>query len=354
MTDSVLQLAREERLREIHGRLRGRIPELRALQFDIGRLLLEVSRLGDLTSLGTTTFPMYCESLGLSPAEGRELPGMVRAAEARPEVEARVVEARLSPQKATLAHEVMTRPELQRPGEDVLDLLQRKAARDALDEVRRRREEARIAEPPVTRTFHFSAGESREVDRTQELVSRLQGRIVSDSEAVAKACGAFNDVHDPERKALRLKERDEKERGSTAGAGVGACVGAGEARPLLDLDLDAPGRSRHVSGRTAREMTRVAGDRCWVDGCTFRVFLERAHRRPFRANGSNGPGNLLQLCHDHHGGYDRGEWRLVRRSDGGRVMIARDGWPAGRLREEVGPFLDRFETSVRPKCEAPP
>jgi len=342
MVVSVLELAREERLLELDGRLRSRIPGLRTLQFELGRLLREVARLGDLTPLGATTFPLYCEGLGLSPAEGRELLGMVQAAEARPEVEARVVEARLSPQKAALANEVLRRPDLQRPGEDVLGLFQAKGARDAVEEVRRRKEEARVAEPPVTRTFHFSAGESREVDRTRELVSRLKGRIVSDSEAVAKACGDFNDVHDPERKALRMKERDEKAPASVAGATAG--------RPGVE-DVE---RTRHIAERTTRDLIRVAGDRCWVEGCANRVFLERAHRHAFRANGSNDLGNLLHLCHEHHGGFDRGDWLLVRRSDGAWTMIGRHGWPAGRLRREVSTFLDRFEDKGGPDGRAPP
>jgi hypothetical protein len=292
------EASRTERLRDLDGRLRGRIRELRALEFDIGRLLLDIRRLGDCTAIGSTTFPMYCESVGLSPVEGRELTAMVEAAEVRPEVETRVVEARLSPQKASLVHEIQKDPRLQRPGEDLLGLLQGKAAREAVDELKRRRDEARIEAPPVTRTFHFSARENDEVDRTREVLSGMERRMVTDSEAVARACREFNDRNDRERIALRMKERDGKASAALLEAGV---VGAGEARPRPANGRRPP---RAASGRST---IRVAGDR-----------------------------------------------RLWKRRDGVWVLIARNGFPCGELPAEAGRALDRLEPGVGAGSRAPP
>ncbi len=76
----------------------------------------------------------------------------------------------------------------------------------------------------------------------------------------------------------------------------------------------------------------VPKPRCWVEGCERRVFLDFAHRRPFRAGGGQGHANMFRLCHEHHGQYDGGGWRLVPRRDGVVVMIDRRGVVVGRLR----------------------
>jgi hypothetical protein len=65
------------------------------------------------------------------------------------------------------------------------------------------------------------------------------------------------------------------------------------------------------------------------------VFLERAHRRPFRYGGSNGISNLMRLCRTHHVQHDGGTWFLRVRSDGAAVLLDRRGVRVGRLRDEA-------------------
>ena len=91
-------------------------------------------------------------------------------------------------------------------------------------------------------------------------------------------------------------------------------------------------RSRHVPGSETRDLDRVCGDRCWVDGCPNEAFLQFAHRRAFRAGGANRAVNLLRLCRDHHATFDSGLWWPVRRRDGEVVLIDRRGVRVGRLR----------------------
>jgi hypothetical protein len=140
-------------------------------------------------------------------------------------------------------------------------------------------------------------------------------------------------MEDEERAARRLQEKDEKAKALLEEE-------PSKAGPLTVEDLE---RSRHVAALERRELLRVCGDRCWVHGCENRIFLQRCHRRPFRANGSNRAWNLLYLCYDHHSGFDLGEWWLKRRSDGAWILMGRAGKSLERLREETWRFLDEAE-----------
>ncbi|HEU4395054.1 MAG TPA: HNH endonuclease [Planctomycetota bacterium] len=253
---------------------------------------------------------------------------MAEAAEAIPEVAARVVEARITPQKAAIVNEVLKRPELQRPGEDLLAFVESRWAKDLVNEVKRRKEEARLGEPPVALTIQVSAHGRDDFRRCQTLVSRSLDRMATEGETLERVCDDFLLRHDPEKKARRFEDNDK----AKASLKVG-----GSEHPLQGAV--ASERSRHVPAVDTRELLRAAGDRCWVDGCGNEAFLQMAHRRAFRANGSNTSRNLLRLCRTHHGQFDEGLWRLVRRLDGQVVLIDRRGVRVGRLRDEAAAFV---------------
>ena len=328
MTCAVASRETQSPLDRLRDELRSGVRGMREVQVRVGRTLLEIRRLGDPISLGATTFPIFCEQAGLSPVEARELTALAEAAEAAPEVAVRVVEARLTPQKAAVVNQLLKTPEIRRPGEDLLAFVESRCAKDLVHEVKRRREEARIGEPPVALTIQVSARGRDDFRRCRTLVSRSLDRMASEGETLERVCDDFLQRHDPERKARRLQERDE----ATASGGGGR-----SGRPLPGAA--PPERSRHVPATDTRELLRAAGDRCWVDGCANEAFLQMAHRRAFRENGPNRAGNLLRLCRTHHAQFDGGDWRLVRRLDGEVILIDRRGVRVGRLRDRAAAFV---------------
>ena len=323
-------MERQRRLEGLLDRVRSGVRSMRGIQVDLGRDLLELQRLGNFRWAGATTFPIFCEQVGLSPVEGRELTAMAEASEASPEVAERVVEAKITPQKAAVVNQLLKTPEIRMPGEDLLAFVESRCAKDLVNEVKRRKEEARLGEPPVSLTIQVSTHGRDDFRRCQTLVSRSLNRLVSEGETLERVTDDFLHRHDPERKATRLEHNDK----TTA--------------PLKDGDSSHPlqgavaaERSRHVPATDLRQLLRAAGDRCWVDGCGNEAFLQFAHRRAFRANGANRARNLLRLCRTHHGQFDSGAWWLAFRRDGEVVLIDKRGVTVGRLRKEAAAFVSR-------------
>jgi hypothetical protein len=317
-----------EEKRSLDARLRAGVARVRAEQLSVGSLLLALRRLDSFSGLGATTFPQYCESVGLSAREGRELVSIAEAAEVRPEVAEKVASREISVLKAATVAEVIKDPVLQRPGEDPLSLAAQHSARDLRDLVQKRREEARLPQPPVSLRLFVSRGGIDDFQRCRDLLSGSARRRLTEGEAFEGLCEDFLERHDGERKARRLEEKDRESPGPPEDEGNG------------------DGSRKALTAWTKREVLRRFGDRCWVEGCEERAFLYYAHRRPVRAGSGSAPGDLMRLCLRHHRQHDRGEWWPVWRRDGAVVMMDRTGAPAGRFR---GPVDDR-----RPPPRPPP
>ena len=333
MTYATATMDRQRRLEELRDDLRSGVRSMREVQVRVGRALLELQRSRNLLLLGSTTFPIFCEQEGLSPTEARELTSMAEAAESAPEIAARVTETKLTPQKAALIHEVMQTPEIQRPGEDLLAFAQTKSAKDLIREVKKRRADAELGEPSVCMVLQVSGNVRDDFRRCQTLVSRSLDRMASEGETLERISDEYLQRHDPERKARRL------------GCQTPVVCAGGSASPQRRLRgqpvSDTGVRSRHVPAPEMRELLRAAGDRCWVDGCGNEAFLQMAHRRAFRANGSNRARNLLRLCRTHHAQFDSGVWWLVHRLDGQVVLLDKRGVTVGRLRKDAAAFVSR-------------
>ena len=340
-------MERQRRLEGLLDRVHSGVRSMRGIQVDLGRDLLELQRLGDFRWAGATTFPIFCEQVGLSPVEGRELTAMAEAEESSPEVVERVVEARITPQKAAVVNQLLKTPEIRKPGEDLLAFVESRYAKDLVNEVKRRKEEARLGEPPVSLTIQVSAHGRDDFRRCQTLVSRSLDRMASEGETLERISDEYLQRHDPERKARRLE-------GKRLGCQTPVVCAGGSAspqrRPRGQPVSDTGVRSRHVPAFDTRELLRAAGDHCWVDGCGNEAFLHYAHRRAFRANGSNRAGNLLRLCKTHHGQFDSWVWWLAFRRDGQVVLMDRRGVRVGRLRDEAAAFV---AAGVRHRLSAP-
>ena len=209
-------------------------------------------------------------------------------------------------------------------------------AKDLLNEVSRRKEAVRLGEPPVALTIQVSVKGRDDFRRCQTLVSRSLDRMASEGETLETVAGEYLDRHDPERKAMRLED---KRLGCQTPVDCAGGSASPQRRPRGQPVSDTGVRSRHVPAVDTRELLRAAGDRCWVDGCPNEAFLQYAHRRAFRANGSNRSVNLLRLCRTHHAQFDDGSWRLIPRLDGAVVLMDARGVRVGRLRDEAAAFV---------------
>ena len=338
MTSAAATIGTYRRLEGLLASLRSDVRTIREAQVGAGRTLLEIQRHGDFRWAGATTFPIFCEQVGLSPVEGREWTAMAEAAETTPEVVQRVVEAKITPQKAKVVNELLKTPEIRAPGEDPIALVQSMCAKDLLNEVARRKEAVRLGEPPVALTIQVSVKGRDDFRRCQTLVSRSLDRLASEGETLERVTDDYLSRHDPERRARRLEHSDKSK----------SSVKDGDSSHPLQGAVAAE-RSRHVPAPDTRELLRAAGDRCWVDGCGNEAFLQMAHRRAFRVNGSNRARNLLRLCKTHHAQFDEGLWRLISRLDGQVVLIDRRGVRVGRLRDEAAAFV----SGVRLRLSAP-
>ena len=306
-------------LEDLDAEVLSAVGRIRGEQVRLGRVLLELRRADAFLPFGVTTFALYCERVGLSFQEGRDLAALAEADEARPELGGRVLARDLSVAKALALAEFLRTPGLGRPGEDWLRDAERLSARDLWRIVRERREELRIREPPVYLTLLVSRRGRAVFTRSREIVARRNALPATDGAALEEVCDDFLERNDPEVRADRMEAAD----AARAAAAEGAPPEA------------APGD--RVSAGVRRALLRLHGGVCWVEGCDLRSFLDFSHVVPRRLGGPPSEENLLRLCKGHHVQFDAEAWRLVERRDGVVVLVDRRGVVVGRLRGTGGP-----------------
>jgi hypothetical protein len=240
-----------ERLRSLSWGVVDNVLRLRAVQVDLAKSLLELRRADRFRLFETTTFPLYCERVGLSVAEGRDLCALAEASEVRAEVGVSLASGDITLRQAGMVGEVQKRPELALPGEDWLREAENRTTRDLRDLLDRRKEQVRLREDPLPLQLLVSRTGANAFRRCRELVSRKAGAIVTAGHAFEVVCEDYLERHDPERAAARLAEKDKAEAPQK---------GNGAARAWVD------GRRRAVPEWAKREIVRRFGDRCWVKG----------------------------------------------------------------------------------------
>jgi hypothetical protein len=316
-----------EQARDLFRAASGDVASIRACQMSLGGRLLALRRLGYFLEFGATDFPSLCAVMGLSTQEGRDLASIAEASEVRPELSAMVAGARISVQKAAVVAEVIRNPVLQRPGEDPLSLAAGTPARDLRNLVQRRKEESRLPEPPVSMTFFVSRRGADDFQHCRDLLSDAARRRLSEGEAFEGICDDFLERHDRERRARRALERGKVADGSGS---VGAALGppgrsSGERPPI------GKPRTRFTPAAEKHALILRQGDRCAVEGCENRSFLQDAHAVPYRLGGSNGARNKHRLCPHHHGLWDRALMKIAG-PPGRRVWVTTRGEFLGHLR----------------------
>ena len=331
-----------DRLKACDLRVRGMVTRLRSIETDLGRELTRISSRRDLTPIGATTFPLYCEKVGLSAAEGFQLRDAAKACAKSRELDKRVKAGRVSIQAAATAGQVLDNPDLERPGPGLLDLAEKSTARDFQQEVNKRKTEERIKETPTKRVIFLSRLGLDNLGRTKKIVGRKRRMIVSDSEAVEHVLGDFVEREDPERKAARARERarkrEEKKSGKRSAASFEGAPprtpgrsGPDAKRPESKPESKNGKPSRYIPADEKRKVIEAFGDRCWVDGCNDDVFVDFSHRRAYRHRGRNGARNLRRFCRRHHQLTDSGTIKIVKGARGA-LLVDRTGNCVGKLR----------------------
>ncbi len=330
---------------------------LRIIQVRLARSLLALRRAPSLFRFGATTFPLYCETVGLSAGEGRDLASLAEAEMVRPDVVPRFTGGRLSLGKvAALAHLLRlprqgpflrpdpgsgdaglhdTKPEdRDTEPEDWVRTAEGVTTRDLWRLLEEQRESRRLRDSPEFMAMFVSRRGRQDFLRCRDLVSRREWLPVTEGAALERVCDTFLAKNDPERRAARLAERDRRaarDRGSPATPPtVPAPSRPVPSRPAPDDDPRR--RRRRIPAALRRDLIRLFGDRCWVEGCDRRCFLEFAHGIPVREGGGEEFDNLLRLCGEHHAQFDGEGWLLIPRRDGVVVLIDRRGVVVGRLR----------------------
>jgi hypothetical protein len=312
---------------------------LRAVQVRLARRLLALRRAPSLYRFGATTFALYCETIGLSAAEGRDLASLAEAALVRPDVVPRFAEGRLSLGKVSALAHLLRMPDPEPPGTDPARDWVRTAegvtTRDLWRLLEERREQRRLREAPEFVAMFVSRRGREDFLRCRELVSRREWVPVTEGATLERVCDTYLVRNDPERRAARLANRD-------LAAGRDAPATRDRRGPSFSPDRDsghpaAPGNPRRrIPAALQRGLIRLFGDRCWVEGCDRRSFLDFAHGVPVRLGGGQEPDNLLRLCKEHHGQFDGEGWRPIPRRDGVVVLVDRRGVVVGRLRRAAG------------------
>ena len=340
----------------------------------MGRALLELEGVAKQTGfgvVGSTTFALYCEGAGLAAVEGAQYRDAARACAASPELDRKVALGEISVPKAAAAAPIVTNPVLQKPGESVDDLFAGKTTREVQREVHKRKEEARVHEPPIARTFWLTRKALDDFGRARDLVSASERQRVSDEKTLEVLTDEYLDRHDRERKLARAQEREQRaaERKAKQTAAeqetrqpakheetqseakqepkapepAPSSPASPSPKPSTSSTSSTskhskPGKppkpaSRHIPAAEQRKiLARQGGDNCAIAGCDERAFLQFAHgRRPFRWGGRNNARCVGRLCWNHHAQYDAGLWKVVRGADGWILVDVR-GVKVGRLR----------------------
>ena len=355
---------------ELDGAIRSDVRLLRSVQSRMGRALLELEGIAKQTGfvvVGSTTFSLYCEGAGLAAVEGAQYRDAARACAASPELDRKVALGEISVPKAAAAAPIVTNPVLQKPGESVDDLFAGKTTREVQREVHKRKEEARVHEPPIARTFWLTRKALDDFGRARDLVSASERQRVSDEKTLEVLTDEYLDRHDRERKLARAQEREQraaerKAKQTAAEQETRQPARHEESRSEAKQEPKAPEppssspaspspsptsstsstpspskppkpASRHIPAAEQRKiLARQGGDNCAIAGCDERSFLQFAHgRKPFRWCGPNNASNVGRLCDPHHAQYDAGMWKVVRGADGWILVDVR-GVKVGRLR----------------------
>ena len=213
-----------------------------------------------------------------------------------PELEDKIVSGRITLDAAAAVATVLADPELLRDDDDWLSEAEQLTLSALQKKVRERIVEVREGEPASTLNATMPASGREKFERARVIASRKERKALTEGETVVVLSDHYLDSFDEERKKPR-------------------------ARRMPDTN-GRSGRSEHTgrpNGRAVpaseKRKVRMRGEECQFPGCSHRIFVDLAHRRPHAAGGSRESDNLLYLCRTHHALLDAGWIRAEGPSD---------------------------------------
>jgi hypothetical protein len=195
-----------------------------------------------------------------------------------PEIEARLLDGRLTFDAAAAIAGLILRPDfagrrdewLKPAGDSDLAELRRKV-RKALAEAERK-------EVVVPKTVHLTEQDEKDFFEARGRISRSEGRVLTEGEAIGHLSRFYLDRMDPLRaEPGRRRVPDTR---------------------LVD--------SRYVPIEVRREVFARTGGKCAVWKCGSRWFVDLAHLFPHSGGGAREADDLTPLCRTHHREYDHG------------------------------------------------
>ena len=294
------------------------LARLRRLQLRVGRRLSRVRARGSFLFDGSASFGEFAEKRGLCAGEASIL---ASAAETAAERGARrdLLSGRTCPEKLATVRRVLREPDLLRPDDDWSRLARELTAPDLKFRVNRRLAERATGGPVLPLRAWLSPRGAEAFVRCRELTVRQERRPLTEGETIEIVCRDFVLRHDPVEAAKRA---------------LAAGRVADATRPV---ERGRPGQPRGATPAAERHALVLRdGDRCAIEGCDERTFLENAHRVPHRSGGPAVAANEDRLCRRHHRAVDAGDLKPVG-TNGRRVLVDRSGTVAARFRTSLPP-----------------
>ena len=293
-------------------RLRARI---RRLQLRAGMRLSRIRSKGSFAFDGTVSFSEFAEKRGFCAGEASILAAAVEA----PALHADLLGGRTCPEKVASVGRVLRDPSLVRPDEDWAQLARELTAPELKSRVNQRLAEVKSGGPVMPLKAWLTPQAAEDFVRCRELTVREARRPLTEGETLGVVLRDYVVRHDPVEVAKRALEA-----GRVADATKPASLGR-------------PGQPRRATPAAEKHAVVLRdGDRCAVEGCDERAFLENAHRVPHRSGGAAAASDLDRVCRPHHRAMDSGTLKAVGREDR-RVLVDRSGTVVARFRTSLPP-----------------
>jgi len=302
-------------------RLRELAAQQAALDFDIGRCLLQAERLNVHAELGYASHSEYAERLfGYSPRHTRERVRVAVALEGLPDIAAALDAGELSwsaVREVTRVAHVSTEREW-------LDAIGGKTVRDVEKMVAGLQPGQRPTDAPDPRLvrhvlrLELASTVLAGFREVASLLRRELGTDLSDEDVLAEACnrvllGRTDEGRAPYQVALTRCESCSRVWRETGGEAIevsaeeaeqACCDGQhiGSVVTPVDAGEEAPQPDRarqNITPKTRRKILRRDGG-CRVPGCRNHLWLHLHHLQLVSEGGRNDPTRLITLCGTHH------------------------------------------------------
>ena len=294
------------------------LARLRRLQLRVGRRLSRVRAKGSFLFDGAASFGEFAEKRGLCAGEASILASAAEAA-ASPVLREDLLSGRTCPEKLASVQRVLREPDLVRPDDDWSRLARELTAPELKLRVNKRLAERATGGPVLPLKAWLSPQGAELFVRCRELTVRQERRALTEGETIEIVCRDYVVRHDPVEAAKRALAA-----GRVADASKPATTGRpGQPRRAM------PAAERHA-------LVLRDGDRCGIEGCDERVWIDNAHRVPHRSGGAAVAANSDRICKGHHRLVDAGERKIVG-TNGRRVLVDRNGTVVARFRTSLPP-----------------